>query len=161
MDLGLVVAAGVVIALGLAGTVLPLVPGLPLIWLAGVGSWWLAGWRGAATLTLVLLTALLVVGVAAKYWLPSRAARGAGVARGSLVPAVLVGILAAIVIPVVGFPIGFVGGLYVGERRRHADADRAWASTVASLRAYGLGVLVEVAAGLAMAATWLTIALAA
>jgi hypothetical protein len=131
-----------------------------LIWGAAFVSWWVTGWRVAATVTMVALSVMLVAGVAVKYWLPGRAARAAGLERGSLLLATLLGVVAAITIPVVGFPIGFVGGLYLGERRHADDPARAWSSTLASLRAYGVGVLVEVAAGLAMAATWLTLALA-
>lgn len=161
MALTTVLVAGLVVTIGLAGTVVPLLPGLSLIWLAAAASWWLTGWSAAATITMVALTVLLAGGSAAKYWLPSRAARGAGVERRSLVLGLLLGLPAAVAIPVVGFPLGFVGGLYLAERGRLADPDDAWDTTVATLRGFGIGVLIELGAGLAMAAVWLTIALAA
>ena len=157
MELGVVLAAGLVMALGLVGTVVPLVPGLPLIWLAALGSWLATGWSGAATLTMVVLSVLLLVGSLLKYCLPSQSARATGAPNRALFVASAAGLVGVFVVPLIGFPLGFVLGLFLVERDRLTDTDAAWDSTVATLKAYGVGVLAEVAAGLAMVATWLAV----
>ena len=55
-----------------------------------------------------------------------------------------------VVIPVVGFAAGGVVGLYLAQLQRTGHADAARSSTVVALKRFGLGVLVEVAAGISM-----------
>ena len=67
------------------------------------------------------------------------------------------GILLAVlvtVIPVLGLFVGFVAGVYLGERIRLDDNSAAWPSTVAALKAVGLSMLIELLAGLLIAVTW-------
>ena len=47
-----------------------------------------------------------------------------------------------------------MAGLYLGERLRGADHPPAWRATWATLRAYGLAALAQVAAGLAVVVVW-------
>ena len=55
------------------------------------------------------------------------------------------------VVPVIGLPIGFVLGIYLAELARVGSKD-AWPSTVHSLKAVGLSIVIELVA--AIAATW-------
>ncbi len=66
-----------------------------------------------------------------------------------------IGIVGFFVIPVLGLLIGFVGGIYIAERRRQGGHGAAWRSTRAALRASGLALLVELAGALLAATTWL------
>jgi len=63
------------------------------------------------------------------------------------------------VIPVVGLLVGFVAGIYLAELLRVGRA-RAWPSTGAALRAAGLSLLIELAAGLLAAVVWFVGAMA-
>jgi uncharacterized protein YqgC (DUF456 family) len=65
------------------------------------------------------------------------------------------GVVGFFVIPVVGLVIGFVAGVYVAELRR-LGRERAGRSTALALRAVGLSVLIELAAGLLAAMAWVT-----
>jgi uncharacterized protein len=59
------------------------------------------------------------------------------------------------VLPVAGFVLGFLAGLTVGERARLGEWAAARRSTLAVLRAYGVGVVIELLLGLTMVASWL------
>ena len=59
-----------------------------------------------------------------------------------------------------GLFLGFVLGVYLSELQR-VGAERAWPSTRAALRAVGLSMLIELAAGMLAAATWLAAAVLA
>ena len=69
---------GLVMAAGLIGVLLPVIPGLLLIWAAGL--WWtIADGGGSVRWTVfAVLTALLVVGSVTKYLLPARSAAARG-----------------------------------------------------------------------------------
>lgn len=141
--------------LGLAGVVLPLLPGLVLILLATIGSMVLAGWSAGAWIVAAVVVALYAAAQAAQYVLPTRAGRGAGAPRSSLVAGAAGGIVGFFVIPLVGFVVGGVAGVYLAERSRLGTHDAAWRTTWAVLRSVGLAALVQMGAGILMIATWL------
>jgi uncharacterized protein YqgC (DUF456 family) len=58
------------------------------------------------------------------------------------------------VIPVVGLLVGGVLGVWLGELRRLRDAGAARRSTWATLKAIGIGLLLELAAGLVAVGIW-------
>jgi uncharacterized protein YqgC (DUF456 family) len=149
-----VVLVLVAMLLGLLGTVLPAVPGLPLIWGAALASYLTVGFDGVAWLTMVLLSAQLVAGIVAKYVLPARQG-GHTAPRRSLLWGAAGAVVGFFAVPVVGFAIGGVGGLYLAELRRTGNGDHARRTTVVALKRFGLGVLVEIAAGLSMILVWL------
>ncbi len=57
------------------------------------------------------------------------------------------------VIPVIGLFIGFVLGVYLAEHRR-VGASAAWPSTQQALKAVGVSILIELAAGIVAALVW-------
>jgi uncharacterized protein YqgC (DUF456 family) len=143
-----------VMAVGLVGVLVPMLPGLALIWGAGL-VWTIADGGGAGRWTVFgVMTALLVIGTVAKYVLPARSAAAAGAPPLTLVIGALAAIVGFFVIPVVGLLVGGVLGIYLAELARLGDPSRAFLSTRAALVAVGIGVLVELAAGLAMVLTW-------
>jgi uncharacterized protein len=158
-DAGLVLV-GVAIAVGLAGVLLPVVPGLLLCW-GAVLVWALAERTAVAWTVLTVATALFAVSQVVKYLVPGRRLRSAGVPWGSLAAGGVLGVVGFFVIPVVGMVLGFVGGVYGAERLRLRTHAAAWPSTVRALQAVGLSVLIELGAGLLIAATWLAAVLLA
>lgn len=139
---------------GLVGVVVPALPGLLLVWAAGVAWVWLDGGGPVRLTEGLLLTALLVAGTVAKYLLPARSAAGAGAPRTTLVLGAAGAVLGFFVIPVVGFAVGGVGVVLLVELARLHDVPAAWRSTWAVLRAIGLGVLIEMGTAVLMIGTW-------
>lgn len=146
---------GLLMAAGLVGVLVPVIPGLLLVWAAGL--WWTVADGGgpARWVVLGLLTALLVLGTVAKYVLPARSAAARGAPATTLLAGAAGAVVGFFVIPVVGVLVGGVAGIYSAELARLRDGGRAWAATRAALLAIGLGVLVELTAGVLMIGTWL------
>lgn len=144
--------AAVLVVIGLVGVVVPLLPGLLLVW-AGVAVWAVALGEPAGWAVLFLATLVLGVGTVAKYLLPGRRMREAGVPTTTVLIGAVAGIIGFFVIPVLGLPIGFVAGIYLVELVR-VGADRAWPSTKEALRAVGWSILIELAAGLITTGIW-------
>ena len=140
-------------AVGLVGVLVPVVPGLPVV--LGAGIWWAAADGGGGRWVVVaVMAALLVGGVVAKYALPARAVGGSGAPRSTLLLGVGGAVVGFFEVPVVGLLIGGVAGVYLAELARLGDARAAWSSTRAVLLAAGLGMLLELAAGVAMVLVW-------
>jgi uncharacterized protein YqgC (DUF456 family) len=155
----LTVICGVAILLGVVGTVVPVLPGGLLI-AGAVLVWALVVQSAAGWAVLAVVLALLGLGQVVKYLTAGRHMTASGVPRRSLVTAGLTGIVGFFVIPVVGLVIGFVGGLFAAERVRLGPGPGARRSSVTALKAVGLAILVELAAALLSAATWLAAVLA-
>lgn len=142
---------GVVMLLGLAGVLVPGLPGTWLVWAATL--WWALQDRSAlAWGVLVGASALLLVAQAVRWQLPARSGDPMG-AR--LAQWAGWGALAGfVVVPVVGAIPGALVGLYVAERVRLGRRDVAAASVRDVLRRGGWNVLVELFACLVVAGAW-------
>jgi len=143
---------GLVIALGLVGIVVMVLPGSVLIlgallvWAVLVGE--TAGWAVFA-----VAATFLVVGQIVKYAVPGRRMKDVGVPGSTLLVGGALGVIGFFVIPVIGLPVGFVAGVYVAEHLR-VGATAARGTTGHALRAVGLSLVIELAFGMLAALTW-------
>lgn len=154
MDTAGLVAVGLAIAVGLAGIVVAALPGLILVW-GAVLVWALVEKTALSWVILGIATLLLVLGQIGKYTFPGRRLKEAGIPNRSLLIGGLLSLIGFFVIPVVGFVIGFVFGVYLSERQRLGNHQQAWPSTKHALKAAGLSILIELGAGLLIAVVWL------
>ncbi|MEP7088708.1 MAG: DUF456 domain-containing protein [Nocardioidaceae bacterium] len=144
---------GLAVLVGLAGVVVPVLPGTLLI-LAAVVVWAVLVSSAAGWAVLAVVAALLLTGTVVKYAVPGRRLSEAGVPGRTLVAGGAVAVLGFFVVPVVGLLLGFVLGVYAAEVLR-VGRQEAWPSTTSALRAVGLSLLIELATGLLAALTWL------
>jgi len=146
--------AGLAIAVGVVGVVVPVLPGLLLSW-AGVLLWAVLGEGSVAVrwLTFGVATAVVLLGTLIKYLVPGRRLKNAGVPNSALLAGGLLGVIGFFVIPVIGLPLGFVLGIYLVERARLGPG-QAWPSTKRAVAAAGMALLIEFTAALAVAVIW-------
>ncbi len=166
-----------IILVGLAGVIIPFLPGLALVW-AGVALWSFTRQDAIGWVTLAVASSLVVTGSVVKYLLPGRRLRAGGVGWPSLASGAACGIVGFVVIPVIGLVVGFVFGIYLAELIRYSlprerpttepaaaalreypatgagASGSAWASTRSALAAVGWSILIELGTGLLVAATW-------
>jgi len=147
------VLIALVIAVGLVGILVPVLPGSVLV-LGGVLAWaWSVG-GATAWAVFALVAVLLVAGTVVKYLVPNRHLKDAGIPASTQWIGAGVGIVGFFVVPVVGLFIGFVLGVYLAEYRR-VGSTAAWPSTKHALRAVGLSILIELAAALLATFVWI------
>lgn len=156
MDTFAELLVGLVIVIGLAGIVLPVLPGLALEVVA-VFVWALFEARPLPWAVAVVALLLAGAGTVVKYLVPGRRLKASGIPRTTFYSAGGLAIAGFFLIPVVGAPLGFVVGTYLAERRRLGE-ERAWPSTRRSLGAVALSIGIELAAGLLIAGMWLVAA---
>jgi uncharacterized protein YqgC (DUF456 family) len=155
MEYWIVAGCALAMLVGLIGIVVPILPGLLLCY-GAVVVWAIfsdAGW--GKWLAVGLATAWAAIGTVVKYAWPGKRMKQAGIPNWTLLAGVAGAIAGFFLIPFVGLPVGFVGGIWVAEWQRHGDPKLAWPSTVEALKATGLAMLVELAAGLMIAFTWM------
>jgi uncharacterized protein YqgC (DUF456 family) len=146
------VIVAVLLVVGLAGVIVPVIPGLLLI-LGGLLLWAIDLNTPTGWLVLAVAVTFLAVGTVVKYVIPGRRLKTAGVPRSTLVIGGLLGIVGFFVVPVIGLFIGFVVGVYAAERRR-LGATAAGPATRQALTAVGLSIVIELTASLLAVATW-------
>ncbi len=145
---------GLVILVGLAGIVIPVLPGSILIALA-VLAWAVVTGTSAAWLVFAACALLLAAGATITWFITARHTQAAGVPKTSLMIAGFAGIVGFFVVPVIGLLIFVPLGLFLAEYARLRDPRRAWASALVGLKATGLGMLSELALALAASGVWL------
>lgn len=159
MSVWQLVAVGLVMLLGLAGVLMPGVPGPLIVW-AAVLWWALTEQSSPAWTVLIAATGVLLLNQALVWLLPARDLRGAGVPYRSLFLAGTAGIIGFFVLPVIGAVIFAVGALQLLERSRLGSHGDAWAATRTALRAIGLSVLIELIACLLVVGAWAAVVIA-
>jgi uncharacterized protein YqgC (DUF456 family) len=142
----------VAIAVGIAGIIVPVLPGTILV-LGAILVWALEIGTTTAWVVVAFATTFLVLGTIVKYLVPGRQLKASGVPNRTLLVGALLAFVGFFVVPVVGMFIGFVLGVYAAERAR-VGAAGAWPSTKAALRAVGVSILVELVAAFLAVATW-------
>ncbi|UGT58244.1 DUF456 domain-containing protein [Nocardia asteroides] len=149
------VIVGLVILVGLVGVIVPILPGIILIF-AAIAVWaFMTGGAAAWTVFAIATIALVISGIV-KYTWPGRRMREAGVSNRALLVGAILGVVGFFVIPVVGLFIGFVLGVYLAELYRLKTNELAWPATVHALKGVGLSMLVELFGALLAAGVWLT-----
>lgn len=141
------------VVIGLFGIVVPVIPGLLIVW-AGVVLWVSEQQTTLAWWVLGIVTVLWIAGMVLQYAIPGRRMRRGGVRTSTLLLGVLVGIVAAIVLPVVGFLVGFPLGIYLVERTRRGGHQQAWAATKQALRGVITTIGIELMTAVAIIAVW-------
>lgn len=160
MDTGGLLLIALAMVAGLVGTALPLIPGLPIVWLAALVYGLVEGFGPTGTVAFGLITLLAVGGIVGGIVLPHRHVAAKGAARASVLAGAFGAVVGFFVIPVIGLIIGGVVGIYAMELRRTGDGAAAWSTTKTLLVGFGLGVLLELSAGILMVVIWVVWVLA-
>ncbi|MCB0063136.1 MAG: DUF456 domain-containing protein [Caldilineaceae bacterium] len=152
----------ILVGLGFIGVIVPLLPGLTLIWL-GVFVWaWGDGFQQVAWPTLTVLGLLTLVGIATDWLMAPAMSRRAGVSWRAIGGAIVGGVLGGIFlspIPILGTLagalIGAVAGMWYVEYRIRDDSDAATAAVFAYLRGVAASTLLNLVLACVMVAIFL------
>lgn len=148
------VVCGLAIAVGAAGVIIPVLPGSLLVG-AALLAWAFAtaspvGWIvfavGGVCVGAGMLSSAILTGRTMKRRQIPGVSVGAGLA---------LGIVGFFIVPVVGLLLGFAVGLFLAELARQRALKPAVSSSLAALKATGLGMVAEFAFASLAAGTWL------
>lgn len=148
------ILCGLAIVVGVAGTVIPVLPGSFLIGLSLL-AW--AIWGGEGTIGWVVFgigMIFVLAGMAASAVLAGRKLKQHRIPNRSVAAGIVLGIAGMFLIPVVGLFVGFAAGLLLSELHRTRNLGTALTTSWAALKATGLGILVEFGLACLAASTW-------
>ena len=144
------------IVVGVAGTVLPALPGVPLIFGGVLLAAWIGDFQRISVFTVVVLAILAVLGIVIDYIAAALSAKRAGASKEGIIGAAI-GTLAGIATGLWGLLFMPLVGAAVGEFIAHKDALRAGKVGAATW----FGLLVGTAIKLAIAFTMVGVFIAA
>ncbi|WP_104181265.1 DUF456 domain-containing protein [Arthrobacter sp. B0490] len=144
---------GALIAVGIAGVVVPVLPGSILI-IVSLLAWALTVSSTEGWVVFALGATLASAGLTAGLVLTGRTLKQRRIPGRSVTIGVLTGIVGMFVIPVVGLFVGFALGLFASEYARQREARAALTSSLHALKATGLGILAELALACLAGTTW-------
>ena len=150
----------VLLALGLVGSVLPIVPGPFLIWLGAFVWAWGDDFERVGWPVLILLGLMALVAWASDLFLNAVISRRAGASwksiGGAIVGGLAGGLLLSVPVPIVGTligaAIGAVAGMWLVEYLDKRSVPAAWRAVRAYLASMALAAALEVALSLSMLA---------
>ena len=137
-----ILCAALIVA-GLAGTVLPVLPGTVLVWAGIVLGAWIDDFQRVGTTTLVVVTVLAALAWVLDYVAGLLGARRAGASRQALLGAAI-GTVAGLFMGVVGVLFMPLVGAALGEYLAQKDQTRAVRVGVATWLGIMLGLLAKV-----------------
>ncbi len=153
MSGGGIVLVALMIAIGLAGIIVPVLPGGILV-IGAIGVWAFIENSAVSWVTFAVAAVVFAAAEVIKYTWPVKRMRQAQVRTSVLVAGALAGIVGFFVVPVIGLVIGFVAGVFAAELAIRRDPTRAWASTVHALKGVALSVGVELTGALLATMAW-------
>jgi uncharacterized protein YqgC (DUF456 family) len=154
LNLSLNIFIYLVMAVGLFGMVIPIYPGVVIIWAAALIHGIVTGFNTLEIWVLVILTLLMIGGSLVDNLLMGGKARQAGAAWTSIGGALLGGLIGTFAFPPLGGIIAAPTLLYLLEYARIRDSVEAWDITKGLLTGWGLSFVVRFLIGLGMIIVW-------
>jgi uncharacterized protein YqgC (DUF456 family) len=143
-----------VMLVGLVGLVIPLFPGILVIWLGALGYGILAGFNTVGIVFFVLISVLMLVGVTIDNVLMGVGARRGGASWLAIGLGLVAGIIGTLLVPPIGGLIAAPLAVFLVEYLRVGD----WAKVVTAIRGlatgWGLSFLARFGIGLLMIVLW-------
>ena len=140
----------IIMLIGVAGTILPLLPGTVIVGLAAVGYAWAEGFQSISVGLTVFLMLVAVGTGTADIWLPLLGAKAGGASMKSMLWGMVGGVVGFIlgsIVPVLGSLIGgvagYVGGVLYAEYLRYEDWNKAITAGLGGLVGWGVSTAVR------------------
>ena len=150
------IVAILLILVGIAGTVLPALPGVPLIFGGVLLAAWIGDFQRISVFTVIVLAVLAVLGIVIDYIAAAISAKRAGASKYGIIGAAI-GTVAGIFTGLWGLLFMPLVGAAIGEFIAHKDAFRAGKVGAATW----FGLLIGTAIKLAIAFTMVGVFIAA
>ena len=150
--IGLVFSAMLV---GLIGLIIPIYPGLTIIWIAALIYAIIDGFGWPAWLYFSFISIFTVIGNLADNYFIGAKARKTGASWLAIAVGYVAGIVGTFIIPLIGGLLFSILGVLVVEMIRKKDWKIAWVTTREMALGFGWSVVVRIGIGAIMISIWL------
>ena len=140
---------------GLALLIVPIFPGITVIWLAALIYGLVTGFDALGIVLMVLITLGMIAGISADNVLMGAGARQGGASWLTIIVALVAGIVGTVLFPPIGGFIAIPVAIFLLELIRVREWRSAWRAMRGLALGWGLSFLVRFGIGLVMIAAWL------
>lgn len=148
--------AVVAMIIGLFGIILPIIPGIVLIWLTAFGYAFLEGFAAVDWLTFTVITLIALVAGTADLWMPILGAKKGGASKRAMVFGFVGGVLGFLILtpmfPIVGSIfggiIGYAIGTLLGQYHKYRDWEIALRASIGGVAGWGVSMVVQMIGGI-------------
>ena len=154
LETTIIILTVLTMSFGLLGLIIPIFPGNVVMWLAALVYGLIFGFGRLGGIMFTIITLLMLVAVAADNVMMGAKAREKGADWGSIILALIAGVVGTMVLPPIGGLIAAPLVLYVAELQRRRDVDEAKAVVKALLTGWGLAFVVRFGLGVVMFGLW-------
>jgi hypothetical protein len=153
----LIVVGTILMVVALLLSFVPILPGPVLVWGVGLLISVLDQFQRLTPVAAAIMTLIMLVGVLSDFWLPLLGMKTDGMSCLASLGSLIGGLLGTffIPLPLLGTLIGCVAGALLVELVRWRQVRPAWRAGRSAFKMFLLGYAVEVAASLAIFATYL------
>ena len=138
--------------ISLLGVLLPLVPGVALIWLVALVYAIAEGFKNIDPITMIVLSVIALPGITADIWVSSLGAKAGGASLWSIVASLVGGVVGFLVSTLPGAIIGALVGLMAVELLRAKDWRQALKASGGWIAGWLLATVVQIITGVIMIA---------
>lgn len=145
------------IAVGVVGTIIPILPGIFLIWLSVLAYAIIEGFKSIDWFTFVVITLIALVAGTADIWLSALGAKTTGASRRAMFLGFIgsiIGMILGTFIPIpifgnlIGSVLGYAAGLLLGQYHKYKDWNKALKAGLGGVAGWGVATAVQFAGGI-------------
>lgn len=150
----IIVLTQLIILVGLVGLLVPVFPGITVIWLAVLGYGIVSGFGSTGVIIFLLLTLLMLAGTLVDNLLMGAGARKGGASWITIGVALLAGVIGTILFPPIGGLIAAPLAVFLIEYLRVREIRGAWYALRGLAAGWGLSFFARFGIGILMMVLW-------
>lgn len=144
-----------IMLVGLLGLIIPIFPGIVMIWLAALGYGAASGFSTLGIWMFILITLLMLAGVLVDNLFMAAGSRQGGAAWSSLALGMVAGVAGTLILPPIGGLIAAPLAIFLLEYRRQRNWRQAFQTVRGLAIGWGLAFIVRIGLGVLMIIAWL------
>lgn len=144
----------IVMLVGLFGSLIPIFPGPFIMWLAALGYGVLSGFDSVGVVIFIMISVLMIGGGLVDNLFMGAGARKGGAAWGTIIVALIAGVVGTILLPPFGGIITAPAAILLLEYLRLRDLNQAWLALRGLATGWGFSFVVRFGFGLVIMVLW-------
>lgn len=134
--------------LSLIGTLIPIIPGVLLMWVIVFIYALVDGFTAVSTFSFVVISLIALVTGTSDIWLTLFGTKKGGASVKSMLIGTVGAVVGSFIFPIVGTIAGYIGGLLLGEYWQHGDWEIAKKAGIGGLTGWGIATIIQFIGGI-------------
>ncbi|MCB8925707.1 MAG: DUF456 domain-containing protein [Ardenticatenaceae bacterium] len=134
--------------LSLIGTIIPIIPGVLLMWVIVFIYAWVDGFTAVSTASFIIISLIALITGTSDIWLTLFGAKKGGASVKSMLIGTVGAVVGSFIFPIIGTIAGYIAGLLLGEYWQHGDWEIAKKAGIGGLTGWGVATIIQFIGGL-------------